>query len=169
MMGSGKSTIGPLLAERLSLPWIDLDEAVERRALRSIREIWSSGGEEEFRELEAEALAALGPFESVVGCGGGIVTRERSRRLLSDRGRCVYLKASPSVLASRLWESDSGLPGGRPLLEGVATPSELEARLARILSEREDHYESCAELVVETDRCTPREAVEFIAEWWTER
>lgn len=166
MMGSGKSTIGPLVAERLFLPWVDLDRLIERGAGCSIAEIWNTGGEEAFRALEVAAVEALDPSGSVVGCGGGIVTRESNRSRLLRMGRCVYLRASPEGLASRLWGSGSATKGDRPLLAGIDSESDLVARIGGMLSEREDLYESCAELVVDTESRTPEESADLIAEWW---
>jgi shikimate kinase len=168
MMGSGKSTVGPILAKRLSMRWVDLDSLVERLTGSSIAEIWRTLGEEKFRMLEAEAVETLGTPGAVVGCGGGIVKNKTVRDRLRALGRCVYLRASPSTLATRLWNSDLGALSERPLLSGIDSKADLQSRLEGILSEREDLYEGCAHLVVETDGCTPEQAAEIIADWWSQ-
>ncbi len=74
-MGAGKSTVGPRLATRLDLPFIDLDDRIEAEQGKSIADIFDADGESHFRALEREALEALAAEpDSVVACGGGIVT-----------------------------------------------------------------------------------------------
>jgi shikimate kinase len=108
-MGSGKSTVGHLVAESLRWRFVDLDEAVAERAGLSIPEIFESRGEPHFRNLERRELmhALGGPKESVVACGGGVVTDPRNRARLVE---------VPTVF---LWEDtdrplsqDSWPPGG---------------------------------------------------------
>lgn len=176
MMGSGKSTIGPLLAERLSMPWIDLDREIEKAAGLSIEAIWEREGEEGFRMLETKALARLerpdthaATPSSVVGCGGGIVVTDENRKILKEAGRSVYLRASPDTLASRLWKAGSKPLGARPLLRDAGSYDDLRRRMAEILDGRSRLYEETADLIVDVDDIFPEEAVDSIARWWEAR
>ncbi|MDP9343673.1 MAG: shikimate kinase [Actinomycetota bacterium] len=114
MPGSGKSTAGRALAQMLGLPFVDLDDEIERAAGCSIPEIFQEQGEPRFRELEREALerAASGPH-CVVACGGGVPLREDNRVLMRSTGTVVAL----DVPVKRLWTRvAAGMP--RPLVTG---------------------------------------------------
>ena len=92
MPGSGKSTVGPELARRLDVPFLELDAEIERAAGKGVTEIFEQDGEPRFRELEAAALkdaAALDP--SVISCGGGVVLEPANRVILRASGEVVFL------------------------------------------------------------------------------
>jgi shikimate kinase len=113
MMGSGKTTVGGRLARRLDRPFVDTDVEVERRAARSVRQIFADDGEAGFRALESEVLAeALGSEEpSVIAAAGGSVLDELNRRRMRQFGLVVFLDARPTALANRVGGDDH-----RPLL-----------------------------------------------------
>lgn len=103
-MGSGKTTVGGLLARRLEVPFIDLDSTIERRAGRTVREIFAEGGEPLFRRLERETLAGSVAAEakSVIATGGGTLTVEANRRLLAESGVSVWLDPPFAVITERI-------------------------------------------------------------------
>ena len=129
MMGTGKSTIGELLTEKLDYPFVDLDEKIENSAGKSITEIFENDGEENFRNLESEQLRSYS--NSVIACGGGIIIREENRTFMKENGKAVLLIASIPELSKRLMESDS-----RPLLAG----EKKEELLTNIWLERRLHH-----------------------------
>lgn len=157
MMGVGKSTAGRLLAEALGWPYVDTDEEVPRRAGRSFDEIWESGGESEFRRLEAEAVAEISARagHSVVALGGGAVLDASNRRAIKQAGLVVWLRADPGTLFGRLGQHAGS---SRPLLRQGP-----EDALRRISEVRAPIYESVADLVFDVDRMNPRDVAEAIA------
>lgn len=102
-MGSGKTTVGRLLATRLSLPFVDLDEAIERQAGLAVREIFALHGEPVFRQLEHEALRSILELpDVVVATGGGTVAFEGNARLIRSSGLSVWLNPAFSTLVARI-------------------------------------------------------------------
>jgi len=100
-MGSGKSTIGPVLAERMDRPFYDLDDLIEEGQERKISEIFESQGEEYFRKLESDTLVQNPPSEPcVMALGGGTFVSKVNRDYLSKQGISVWLKI-PLRLAKR--------------------------------------------------------------------
>lgn len=152
MMGSGKSSTGRRLAKSLNIGFVDLDQRIEARSGRSIREIFASGGEGEFRDLELEELrAALDePDSSVIAAGGGIVVREAARALLERADEVIWLRADVDVLADRVSHGREH----RPLVDG-----DPKVRLATLLAEREELYRAVATAVVEVGSCPLNEVV----------
>jgi 3-dehydroquinate synthetase/shikimate kinase len=118
--GSGKSAVGRRLAHRHGAAFVDLDDAIEKGAGRSIPEIFADGGEAAFRALERQAVADLGPADpargvrTVVATGGGAVLDPRNRWALYRHRLPVWLDVRPEVLAQRLRRS----PNVRPLMQG---------------------------------------------------
>lgn len=141
-MGSGKSTVGGLVARLLGRPLIDVDELVERDAGASIADIFSAKGEDGFREMESAALLSLEGCEpSVVACGGGIVLRPDNRAALKRLGSVVYLKVTAGEAVARIDDVST-----RPLLAGPG--GSLAA--TSLLAARESLYTSVADLIVDT-------------------
>ena len=97
--GTGKSTVAPLLAERLGWDWIDADVELERRAGRSIREIFASDGEPVFRALERQNLLELLQRDRLVlAAGGGAILNADTRRDFRAAGPVVWLQATPRAV-----------------------------------------------------------------------
>lgn len=134
MMGVGKSTVGARLARTLGRVFIDTDKEVERRAGRTIPEIFATEGEAGFRRMEAEAIRAAGMDGAVIALGGGAVVQPGALERLLESGEVIYLKADPAVLLDRI--SD---PRSRPLLAGLDAAARLE-KLTGLLEERLPFY-----------------------------
>jgi shikimate kinase len=152
MMGAGKSTLGPALARRLGLPFVDTDREVEREAGGSVAEIFAREGEAAFRALERRAIEQAARRPAVVSLGGGAVAEPGARARLAASGVVVYLKSSPEQLLERISDPES-----RPLLRHLDRAGRLE-RLRELLGRRAAAYES-ADLVVETDGRSPEALV----------
>jgi 3-dehydroquinate synthase len=132
--GSGKSTIGRLLAESLDLSFSDLDEIIETQTLTSIAEIFSTEGENRFREIESTFLRKiLEDKPGVVALGGGALLDPNNREIAESTGRVVCFSAPSKLLYKRL-ESDAEQ---RPLLS-----NNIQVNLEGLLSQRADHYSS---------------------------
>lgn len=112
-MGSGKTTVGRYLADRLGRTFVDLDDEIERRADRSIPHIFAASGESHFRDLEHKALRETlsRSDEPIVSCGGGIIVREENRMLLK-KARTVFLEEDLGVLFARTRGAGRPLRGG---------------------------------------------------------
>ena len=94
-MGAGKSTIGALLAERLGRPFFDTDILIQERTGASVQELFASGREREFRDLEASLILELVAVEgAVIAVGGGATQREETRRSLRDKSLVIHLHVS---------------------------------------------------------------------------
>lgn len=153
-MGSGKSTVGPLLAQRQDRPFFDLDTIAERLAGKTVSEVFSGESESGWRLWESRALAAVVDEESpcVLACGGGVILDANNRDILRQSFLTIYLETSEAVLIERLRRGNR-----RPLLM-VADP---EAAIVALLKARRSLYEAAAHLIVKTDH---KEAVEVADE-----
>ncbi|NTU71093.1 MAG: 3-dehydroquinate synthase [Coriobacteriia bacterium] len=141
-MGAGKSTVGPLVAERLGRPFIDLDEVVAGQQGREIVEIFEGDGEAAFRAFELEALGSIADrCDSVVACGGGLVTMPTSVTRMRKLGTVVHLVTTADEALKRIAD-----PSTRPLLAGENP--ELAAR--SLLDSRRELYAAAADYEVDT-------------------
>jgi shikimate kinase len=160
--GTGKSTVGRLLAERLGRPFADADLELEARVGRPIAAIFAELGEPAFRDWEERILAELtNRTGAILATGGGVVLRESNRRALRDFGFVVWLTAAPGVLAGRL-QADQGAGGQRPALTTAGTLAEI----ADVLEARLPLYHAVADARVETSRQTPAEVADAILALW---
>ena len=153
-MGSGKSTVGRLVAKNLGWEFIDLDRRIEERVGLSIPELFESSGEPFFRDLERrELLDALeGLAERVVSCGGGVVVDPRNRARLMEVAT-VFLWEDSDVLYRRTRGP------GRPL-RGVNFED-----FTRRYAERLPYYLEVASLQIEPDKRSPHQIANEITEW----
>lgn len=155
-MGAGKSTVGNLVAQKLGMPFIDLDRVIETRSGRTISTIFAEDGEERFRELESAALLSLAPEPpSVVACGGGVVTRDANRSAIREMGTVVYLRVTVEEMLARVGDDPH-----RPLLAGSGGVLAATA----LLDARESLYSAVSDVVVDTvDRAPESVAEEIVA------
>ena len=137
--GSGKSTIGKLLAENLNFLFVDLDQQIEAQAGMSIARIMAASGEPAFRDAETAALRQAcdgllpGLGGSVIALGGGALLRPENRASAEAAGQVVFLEVERPILLSRLTPDESQ----RPLLSG-----DPQTRLVELLEKRREHYAS---------------------------
>ncbi len=141
-MGTGKSSIGHLLASRLAYRFCDLDAVIVEQEGKSINEIFSSDGEKYFREVESAVLnRVLQKTSQVVSTGGGVVINQKNRTLMRQSGVVVNLMASPQTILCRLQNDDE-----RPLLRDSKSLEHIE----KMLIEREPFY-SDADIRIDTN------------------
>ena len=197
-MGCGKSSVGRLVASRLGCAFTDLDEAVEAAQGRSVARIFAEDGEAGFRAAELAALkeilsasglgmtgyaSGLGMTQprhsgldpesvTVLALGGGTLTMPEARKLVAERTRCVYLRASVDALVRNLShgksyeadiadgerscktaDKDSRHDSGRirPLLEGADDEAALRRRIEALMAERSATYEEAADVIIDID------------------
>jgi len=152
--GAGKSSVGRRVSERLGVSFLDTDHAIEAGAGMSVSDIFVSLGEEEFRRLEALAVAqAVADSDGVVALGGGAVMREETREVLAGQ-RIIWLKVGVPDAANRV-----GLNQARPLLLG-----NVRGTLSSLLEQRNPVYESLATAVVDTSGRNLREVTDAVLE-----
>ncbi len=161
--GSGKSTVGRILAKRLGVPIVDTDDMVEQTCGMSIKEIFQQGGEASFRDREEQAISDVASRAStpcVVALGGGAILRESNRIALAASGECVWLRGSAEQLFDRI-NRDESTASRRPALSHRGGYDEVAALLAA----REPLYRQAAQKIVGTDDRTPDEVVAEILVW----
>ena len=154
MMGSGKSTVSKIFAEKTNYPFIDLDILIQEKAKKSIQEIFEGDGEKLFRKLESETLEALSGEDAVIACGGGIVLKESNLKQLKS-GTVVYLNASIPKLIHRLEKVNN-----RPLIKG----KNIEDKLLSILDERGRLYTEAANIIIDVNDKTPEQITNNLIE-----
>ncbi len=144
MMGSGKSTMGRILAKHLHKDFVDSDEEIQHRTGVTIPHIFDVEGESGFRQREMAAIEALlGRNDLVLASGGGAVLLEKNREMMKKNGIVIYLKATVHDLWLRTRNDRN-----RPLLQNT----DMHARLTELLREREALYEEVADIVTHTGR-----------------
>ena len=160
-MGSGKSTMGPMIANCIGYGFLDLDSVIEHHHEKTIASLFNELGESGFRTIEtAELRRAAGLDRTVMSTGGGIVTVPENRSIIKNSGFSVYLKLSPEVLARRLERGK-----GRPMLFGedgrTLVGEALVHRIEQLIAPRSGYYES-ADLVVDLESRPIGENIDYV-------
>ena len=151
-MGSGKTTVGRIVADALGCPFLDLDKLIVQRDGRPIKEIFEADGEAFFRRAEEQALAdtvkKYAQGDLVLALGGGTILSASSRALLQRDTLCIWLNAPAEVLWSRISRDST-----RPLAD-----EDFATRLAT----RQPLYEEVAEITIDTEGLSPQDIADEI-------
>ena len=153
-MGTGKSLVGKILERQTGFRRFDTDELISQKLKMPIEDVFSTHGEESFRELETETLRSLFAEEpAIIVAGGGIVLRAENVDLLRQLGTVVWLDGDQATLRARIQRLDN-----RPLLR-TANP---EVTLSELLEARQPIYKSAADLRVDIAKKKPERIAELI-------
>jgi shikimate kinase len=147
MPGSGKSTFGKLLAEKMALPFIDLDQVIAKAAQKSVADIFEEEGETTFRQIEADQLRNSGSAHHsfVMACGGGTPCFHNSIEWMKEQGKVVFLNVGIETLAERVQHATH-----RPLLQ-LESGEDIQRRLEQLKKQRLPFYNQAHVVVAETE------------------
>lgn len=165
LMGTGKSTVGRIIAERLQRPFVDTDADVEAEMGVSIAELFDTLGERRFRALESERIRHVAALRGqVIAVGGGTVVDPRNVTHLRGTGDLVLLDADPDELAKRIAEQEASSPAApeRPLLADAEDPAKA---LAELRTRRDAAYLAAASHVIDTTGKPPEEVAQAVLDW----
>jgi shikimate kinase len=154
-MGTGKSAVGRVLAEKLDREFVEMDSLIEETAGKTIPQIFEQDGEISFRELEINVMKKVAQgSKQVIACGGGMVLNKINVDRLRETSRIVYLKASPRKILERTSVDDNE----RPLLD-VLDPAQ---RIRELLDFRKPFYQRSADITINTSRLSIDKAADLI-------
>lgn len=157
-MGTGKTSLGKLLATKLGRPFVDIDKKIESEQKISIPKIFEQFGEEYFRELEKSAVKELSERRGlVIATGGGTIKDEENLRLLKSSGVLICLTTEPEEIFNR-----TARRGERPVLDGGGN-QRLET-IKRLLAERKQFYDR-ADYQVDTTEWSPLQIIDDICKY----
>lgn len=157
-MGSGKTTVGRLLAKGLGYAFVDTDALIEQQTQQSIAAIFEQYGEAYFRLLEQKVLQMTTAYSyTIVSTGGGMACFGNNMATMQQAGKTIYLQALPQTLAKRLLPEKRT----RPLLKNFSDENALNTFIAKKLLEREPFYLK-AQHILTTDNLSPKEIVNLI-------
>ena len=161
--GTGKTSVGALLARSLGRTVIDLDGVVTANVGKSISEIFQDGGEVAFRDLESDALASVSETENaVISLGGGAILRAGNRAIIRSTGVCVWLDCDAETIAGRLQQDDVSLEQ-RPALTKLDELQEIR----ELLNVRYPLYQEAADYRLDTTGKTIEQVTHLVIEWLT--
>ena len=153
MMGSGKTTIGKLLGEKLTLRSIDIDVIIEQNEKRTVSEIFQNEGEKYFRNIERETIKKnFTNKDLIISLGGGAFEDQSTQELLLKNSTVIYLKTSPNIILERIKNNTN-----RPLLRNQMTVEKIQS----IILQRQKNYE-LANITILTDNKNTDKIVEEI-------
>ena len=156
-MGTGKTTVGRLLAEKLNFEFVDTDVMIEEWSGKTIAEIFVEDGEQAFRQMERDTARRLGEeVGQVIATGGRMMLDPENISALNPTGRIFCLTAPPKEILRRVLEDEGGME--RPLLKG----DDPAAKISSLLSERRDKYGRFPQ--IDTANKTPEEICALIIE-----
>lgn len=160
-MASGKSTIGPILANVLGWDYYDLDCEIEKREAKKIVDIFEENGEEYFRALESSTLNDLSKVNNIViSLGGGTMAKDENLKLMKSTGKIIYLETSPDEVYKRL-KKKTDRPLVKDLVLADAGKEEFIAKINKLLSERQPYYNQ-ADIKISTDKANVGRTVDLI-------
>ena len=143
MMGSGKTAIGKILANKLDYNFIDVDKMIEIEAKKTINKIFEENGEEYFRELEEKiTINILNNKETIISLGGGAIINDKIRESIKQKSFNIYLKVNVDILVKRLQYSKT-----RPLIY----KKNLKKELMNLVNKREIYYQR-ADLIIKNEK-----------------
>jgi len=156
--GSGKTTVGRALAERLNWPFVDTDDLIQERTGMTIREIFADHAEDGFRQIESSMIAEIAEHDRhVVSTGGGVVLRPENVEILRQSGKLIYLTASPEILWKRIFDDLH-----RHATRLKMSPDEGLRQVRQALIERGPIYTQAADCIVEVGRRSVEDIVRRI-------
>lgn len=161
-MASGKSTIGPILANTIGWNFMDIDRVIEEKEGKRITQIFTDNGEEYFRDLESKTLNELSELSNhIIALGGGTIASDINLKVIKETGLLIYLKSSPETAYKRLrFKRD------RPalLFDGDEEPSKevFTTRINELLNSRRKYYEQ-SDYVIDTDNIPVGKTVDRLA------
>jgi shikimate kinase len=159
LRGTGKTTIGKILAEKLHRPFVDSDALIVERAGKTIRDIFQQLGEPAFRDLESQVLADLAQTENqILALGGGAILRPQNVAALKPNSTFVWLQADPQTLWQRL-QQDAQTPHNRPHLTAKGGGIDEIRALAEA---RAPAYRAASDLALDVTHLTPEQAAEAL-------
>jgi 3-dehydroquinate dehydratase/shikimate dehydrogenase len=177
--GSGKTTVGKLLAKKMEMRFYDSDRRIEAATGKTIAEIFADKGEAAFRKMEAKIIAKIivnyqntskakkedsaEKSGCVVSLGGGAPMNEASRQMFGGHGKCVLLRGKAETLWQRI-SADESSKESRPDLTDEGGLGEVQSMLAL----RSSTYDECADHIVDVDDLSPQEVADQIAQWLQE-
>jgi shikimate kinase len=148
-MGSGKTSVGRELARIRKMKFVDIDELIVKKMSKTINEIFSTMGEEKFRQMESDMLHLFKDRSGVViSCGGGIVLSESNRTFLRDETECIWLYSGMNSTLERVMD------GTRPLINAMKSPSEI----ALLFDSRKKYYASSCDSIVLSNKSLEKTA-----------